>query len=339
VQTTRAPLRGIAVRGDVQLVLIDTPGVFAPRRRLDRAMVRAAWGALEGADAVIHIVDASAPDRAPSGAHVSAGAEEKARPRSAQARIGHQRSKSGKPDFGAAQARIGHQRSKSGKPDFGAAQARISHQRPKSGKPDLEARGPDVVRIVDTLKKTNRSAILALNKVDAMPRDALLGVAKELNETGVYSDVFMISALTGDGVEDLVKKLIDLSPPGPWLFPEDQVVDAPARVMAAEITREKLMLRLHQELPYQATVETESWQERKDGSVRIDQIIYVARESQRKIAIGEKAQTVKAIGEAARKDLERILDRRVHLFLHVKVRENWADERARYAALGLEWEA
>jgi GTP-binding protein Era len=262
-------------------------------------MVRAAWGALEGADAVVHIVDASSY-RAPPGAQRRPEAEE-AHPRSAQTRIGLSKS--------------------------------------KSGKPDLEARGPDALRIVSTLKKMNRSAILALNKIDAMPREALLSVAQELNETGVYSDVFMISALTGDGVEDLMNKLVDLAPPGPWLFPEDQIVDAPARVMAAEITREKLMMRLHQELPYQATVETESWQERKDGSVRIDQIIYVARESQRKIAIGEKGQAVKAIGEAARKDLERILDRRVHLFLHVKVRENWADERARYAALGLEWEA
>jgi GTP-binding protein Era len=167
----------------------------------------------------------------------------------------------------------------------------------------------------------------------------LLEIADSLNAEGIYTDTFMISALTGDGVQDLMQKLLAVAPEGPWLFPEDQIADAPARVMAAEITREKLMLRLHQELPYQATVETEAWEERKDGSVKIEQIIYVARESQRKIAIGEKGQTVKAIGEAARKELEKGLGRRVHLFLHVKVRENWAEERARYAALGLDWDA
>jgi GTP-binding protein Era len=263
VQTTRTPLRGIAMRGETQLVLIDTPGVFEPSRRLERAMVRAAWGALEGADAVVHVVDAFSLARAPA--------------------------------------------------DTGA--------------------------IASSLKKLNRTAILALNKIDAMPRPALLEIAQSLNMEGNYTDTFMISALAGDGVEDLMQKLIALAPEGPWLFPEDQVADAPARIMAAEITREKLMLRLHQELPYQATVETEAWEERKDGSVKIEQIIYVARESQRKIAIGEKGQAVKAIGESARKDLEKSLGRRVHLFLHVKVRENWAEERARYAALGLDWNA
>jgi GTP-binding protein Era len=279
VQTTRTPLRGIAVRGETQLVLIDTPGVFEPSRRLERAMVRAAWGALEGADAIVHIVDASAMAR-----HAAKSDE-----------------------------------------------ARHSKADPNAETP--------VARLISSLRKSNRTAILALNKIDAMPREALLEIADSLNAEGIYTDTFMISALTGDGVQDLMQKLLAVAPEGPWLFPEDQIADAPARVMAAEITREKLMLRLHQELPYQATVETDAWEERKDGSVKIEQIIYVARESQRKIAIGEKGQTVKAIGEAARKELEKGLGRRVHLFLHVKVRENWAEERARYAALGLDWDA
>ncbi|NWG53709.1 MAG: GTPase Era [Hydrogenophilaceae bacterium] len=275
VQTTRAPLRGVAMRGDVQLVLIDTPGVFAPKRRLDRAMVRAAWGALDGADAIAHVVDAAAAARVASGEGTGADAK---------------------------------------------AQA-------------------DAETIRTTLKKAGKTAILVLNKVDAMPRAALLGLAQKLSAEGVYDDVFMISALTGDGVEDLATRLAALAPEGPWLFPEDQIADAPARVLAAETTREKLMLRLHDELPYETTVETETWEERKDGSVRIEQTIYVARESQRKIAIGEKGQTVKAIGEAARKELEATLGRRVHLFLHVKLRENWSEERARYRALGLDYDA
>jgi GTP-binding protein Era len=280
VQTTRTPLRGIAVRGETQLVLIDTPGVFEPRRRLERAMVRAAWGALEGADAVVHIVDAS-----------------------------------------------------------GTARLQPRHSTALGEEAGPEGPRSKALSIISSLKKLNRTAILALNKIDAMPRSALLEIAQSLNAEGIYTDTFMISALTGDGVEDLMQKLIEIAPEGPWLFPDDQIADAPARIMAAEVTREKLMLRLHQELPYQATVETEAWEERKDGSVRIEQVIYVARESQRKIAIGEKGQAVKAIGEAARKELEKSLGRRVHLFLHVKVRENWAEERGRYASLGLDWDA
>ncbi|MGE0045464.1 MAG: GTPase Era [Hyphomonadaceae bacterium] len=273
VQTTRAPLRGIAVRGETQLVLIDTPGVFAPKRRLDRAMVRSAWAALDGADAIVHLVDA---------ASYSKTLEAKAP----------------------------------------AADVRVRE---------------DVERIAAKLRDLGKKAILALNKVDAMPREALLAVTQDLAEG--YGDVFMISALKSDGVEDLAAHLVKLAPEGPWLFPEDQIADAPARVLASEVTREKLMLRLHEELPYETTVETEAWEERKDGSVKIDQTIFVARESQRKIAIGEKGQTVKAIGEAARKELEANLGRRVHLFLHVKVRENWSEERARYAALGLDFDA
>jgi GTP-binding protein Era len=271
VQTTRALLRGVAMRGDVQLVLIDTPGVFAPRRRLDRAMVSAAWSALEGADAIIHVVDASA--------HLNTDERRDARA--------------------------------------------------------VE----DSTQIAADLKKMNRPSILAINKIDGVPRLSLLELTRSLTESGLYTDVFMISALKGDGVEDLASTLVSRAPYGPLLFPADQTMDAPARVLAAEITREKAMLRLHDELPYEMTVETESWEERPDGSVKIDQTVFVARESQRKIAIGAKGQTVKTIGELARKELEAAFDRRVHLFLHVKVRENWTEERALYQRLGLDWNA
>ncbi|MET0183353.1 MAG: GTPase Era [Caulobacterales bacterium] len=271
VQTTRFPLRGVALRGEAQLILVDTPGVFQPKRRLDRAMVRAAFGALEDADLVVHVVDA-------------------------------------------------------------AAQAR--EQQSAADKHSVE----DAQRIVDHLKQANVRAILALNKVDSMPREALLAATKTLFEEGVYSDVFMISAAKGDGVGDLADALASRAPEGPWLFPEDQAADAPARVRAAEITREKLMLRLHDELPYEATVETEAWEQKKDGSVRIEQTIYVTRESQRKIAIGEGGQTVKAIGQAARKEIGDMIGAPAHLFLHVKVRENWSDERARFDALGLDFD-
>jgi GTP-binding protein Era len=197
----------------------------------------------------------------------------------------------------------------------------------------------DAATIAATLKKREQPSILALNKVDSIDRPKLLEVTTTLVEQGLYTDVFMISAKKGDGVEDLTKALTDRAPVGPWLFPEDQTMDAPARVLAAEITREKAFLRLHEELPYELTVETESWEERKDGSVKIDQTLFVARDSQRKIAIGAKGQNVKIIGELARKDMEEAFDRRVHLFLHVKVRENWTEERALYQRLGLDYEA
>jgi len=268
VQTTRFPLRGVALVGEAQLVLIDTPGVFAPRRRLDRAMVRSAWMALDGADAIVHLVDAAAYVRRESG---------------------------------------------------------DAHE--------------DVARITETLLQNGKQAILALNKIDAMAREDLLAATKRLVDAGAYNAVFMISALSGDGVDDLANHLAGLAPKGPWLFPEDQLADAPSRLMAAEITREKLMLRLHDEVPYEATVETESWRERKDGSARIEQTIYVARDSQRKIAIGENGQTVKAIGQAARKEMEALFERPIHLFLHVKVKENWSEERARYSAIGLDWDS
>ncbi len=260
------------MRGQTQLVLIDTPGVFAPKRRLDRAMVRAAWGALEDADTVVHVVDAASFARTQPSAADKHSTE-------------------------------------------------------------------DALRIVERLKQANVKALLALNKIDAMARDALLGVTKTLFDTGVYADVFMISAEKGDGVEDLAKALIARAPEGPWLFPEDQAADAPARVRAAEITREQMMLRLHDEVPYETTVETESWTQKKDGSVRIEQTIYVARESQRKIAIGENGQTVKAIGQGARAEIAKMLGAPAHLFLHVKVRENWSEERARFEAIGLDWES
>lgn len=272
VQTTRTLVRGIAMRNEVQLVLIDTPGVFAPRRRLDRAMVAAAWSALEGADAVVHVVDAA--------------------------------------------AHIGSERA--------AADARSVE---------------DAAAITAKLKQMEIASILALNKVDVVPRPELLALTTKLVDEGLYTDVFMISAKRKDGVEDLAKVLVERAPEGPWLFPEDQTMDAPARVLAAEITREKAFLRLHEELPYELNVETDSWEERKDGSVKIDQTIYVAREGQRKIAIGAKGATIKTIGELARKELEEAFDRRVHLFLHVKVAENWTEERALYQRLGLDYEA
>jgi GTP-binding protein Era len=272
VQTTRALVRGIAMHDEVQLILIDTPGVFAPKRRLDRAMVAAAWSALEGADAIVHVVDAAA--------HVA--------------------------------------------------------DAPK---------GQDALAVADSaaisakLKQMELASILVLNKVDTVPRPALLALTTKLVEEGLYTDVFMISAKKGDGVEDITRVLTERAPEGPWLFPEDQTMDAPARVLAAEITREKAMLRLHDELPYDMIVETETWEERKDGSAKIDQTIFVARESQRKIAIGAGGQTIKIIGEAARKEMEAAFDRRIHLFLHVKLREGWSEERALYQRLGLDYEA
>jgi len=272
VQTTRALVRGIAMHDQTQIILIDTPGVFAPKRRFDRAMVAAAWSALEGADAIIHVVDAEAH----------------------------------------------------------AADART---------------GADAHSVADThsiaakLKQMEIASILVLNKVDTVARPALLAMTTKLVEEGLYTDVFMISARKGDGVQDVMRVLVERAPEGPWLFPEDQTMDAPARVLAAEITREKAMLRLHDELPYDLVVETETWEERKDGSAKIDQTIFVARESQLKIAIGAKGQTIKTIGELARKEMEAAFDRRIHLFLHVKLRENWSEERALYQRLGLDYEA
>ena len=275
VQTTRFPVRGVALAGETQIVLVDTPGIFQPRRRLDRAMVRAAWGGAEDADAVVDLVDAPAEIAA-------AGPEGRAADRRSAA---------------------------------------------------------DVEAIVAGLKTAGRQVILALNKVDQLKREDLLALSQRLFDTGVYSEVFMISAVTGSGVEDLRARLAALMPEGPWLYPEDQTADLPARLLAAEITREKLYLRVHDELPYAAAVETTAFQERKDGGVRIEQTIYVERESQRPIILGKGGQTLKWIGQKAREELGVILDRPVHLFLHVAVDERWADKRAFYGDMGLDFDA
>ena len=262
VQTTRARVLGIRIEGRTQIAFMDTPGLFKPRRRLDRAMVAAAWGGAGEADRTLLLVDA---------AH---GLDE------------------------------------------------------------------DTTAIVARLKAMGRTdVILALNKVDIADKPKLLALADTLNREGVFSDVFMISAETGNGGDDLLAFLAARMPEGPWLFPEDQVSDMPERMLAAEIVREQLYRQLRQELPYQATVETESWQDRKDGSVRIEQTIYVQRESQRSIVLGKKGERIRAIGQTARQELESILERRVHLFLFVKVREGWGDDPERYRALGLDFDA
>ena len=265
VQTTRMPVRGIAIKGDAQLIFVDTPGIFAPRRRLDRAMVKAAWGA---ADADIVLVTVDSPE-------------------------------------------LASQRN-------GLA-------------------GQDTDRIIDGLKAAGRRAVLVLNKVDAVKREALLPLAQSLNGAGIFDRVFMISALSGNGVDDVMTYCATIVPEGPWLYPADQAADIPSRLLAAEITREKLYLRLHDELPYASAVMTESWREQKDGSVRIDQTIFVEREGQKRIVIGKGGKTIKAIGEAARAELEQMFGRRVHLFLHSKVAESWGESRIHYQEWGLEF--
>ena len=272
VQTTRFPVRGVAMEGASQVVLVDTPGVFRPRRRLDRAMVRAAWAGAEDADAVVHLTDAEA--------------ELAADPAPAQ----------------------------------------------KLARQDAET-------IVEGLRGAKRKAILAINKIDTVRRDTLLALSGRLFETGVYDEVFLISAKTGSGVDDLKRRLAALMPEGPWLYPADQTADLPVRLLAAEITREKIYLRVHEELPYAAAVETTAFQEAKGGAARIEQTIYVERESQRPIILGKNGQTLKWIGQHAREELIQILDRPVHLFLHVKVQENWAEDRAFYREGGLEFDA
>jgi len=274
VQTTRFPVRGVAIAGDTQIVLVDTPGIFSPRRRLDRAMVRAAWAGSEDAEATVHLVDV--------------------------------------------QAELSSREDKATPGEYRSVQ--------------------DVQTIIEGLKAANRKVILALNKIDGVKRDTLLLVAKEFFDTGVYSDVFMISASTGAGVEDLTAKLVSMMPEGHWLYPEDQTADLPARLLASEITREKVYLRVHEELPYAAMVETTAFEERKDGSVRIEQTILVEREGQRIIVIGKGGQTLKWIGQASREELCDILDRKVHLFLHVKVKENWAEERGLFSDIGLDFD-
>jgi GTP-binding protein Era len=274
-QTTRFPVRGVAIEGESQIVLVDTPGVFAPRRRLDRAMVRAAWAGARDADVVVHLVDAEA--------ELEAAGE---------------------------------------KP--GAA-ARLA--------------AADTDRIVEGLKVAGRPATLALNKIDLVAREKLLGLTQRLYESGLYSDVFMISALDGSGVDDLKRRLAELVPEGPWLYPADQAADIPVRLLAAEITREKLYLRVHEELPYAASVETTRFEERPDGSARIEQTILVERDSQRPILIGKGGRTLKWIGAAARAEIGEALDRTVHLFLIVKVNPRWSEDRSAYRAVGLDFDA
>ncbi|WP_395670360.1 GTPase Era [Phenylobacterium sp.] len=275
VQTTRFPVRGVAMAGQTQIVLVDTPGIFQPRRRLDRAMVRAAWGGTEDADAVVHLVDAAS--------ELAAATPE--------------------------------------------------------GKPADRRAAQDVESIVEGLKAAGRKVILALNKIDEVKRESLLALSQKLFETGVYEEVFMISAANGSGVEDLRERIAALMPEGPWLYPEDQTADLPARLLAAEITREKVYLRVHEELPYSAAVETTKFEERKDGSARIEQTIYVERESQRPIILGKGGQTLKWIGQKSREELNVIFDRPVHLFLHVQVDERWADKREFYGDIGLDYDA
>ena len=274
VQTTRFPVRGVALAGEAQIVLVDTPGIFQPRRRLDRAMVRAAWGGAEEADVIVHLVDAAAEIAA--GEPGAKGADRKA--------------------------------------------------------------AEDVASIVEGLKASGKTAILALNKIDGVKREKLLDLSKTLFETGVYSDVFMISAKTGSGVDDLKAALGARVPENPWFYPEDQTADLPARLMAAEITREKLYLRLHEELPYAAMVETTKFEERQDGSIRIEQTIFVQRESQRPIVLGAGGQTLKWIGQKSREELTELFGHTVHLFLHVAVDETWADKKEFYGHLGLDYD-
>ena len=260
VQTTRARIRGICMEGAAQLVFVDTPGLFKPRRRLDRAMVAAAWGGAMDADIVVLLVEA--------------------------------------------------------------------HRSISSG----------VQSIIDQLKELEgRRVILAINKIDRVKSDALLALTQQLNAAFAFEKTFMISAERGHGVADLRAWLGQELPEGPWLYPEDQIADLPLRMIAAEMTREKLTLRLHQELPYQLTVETESWEERPDGSARVDQVIYVVRDGHKGILLGNKGETIKAVSKAAREELEGFLERRVHLFCKVKVRQKWLEDAARYSEMGLDF--
>lgn len=265
VQTTRTLVRGIATYGDAQVVFVDTPGIFAPRKRLERAMVAAAWSGAADAELVLLVVDAL-----------------------------------------------------------------------KAGRPGGD---PDTDRIVAELKSSDRKVFLALNKIDEADKGKLLEIAARLNATGVFNEIFMVSALTGDGLDRVRDRLAALMPEGPWLFPDDEVTDMPSRLLAAEVTREKLFLNLKQELPYSCAVETERLEEKPDGSVRIEQVVYVVRESHRPIVLGQGGRRIKTIGASSRAELEKIFDRRIHLFLHVKVNERWNEDRALYAAWGLDFNA
>ncbi len=261
VQTTRSRVLGICIEDNAQVIFIDTPGIFSPRRRLDRAMVAAAWSGAGDADEILFLVDAS---------------------------------------------------------------RRIC---------------PDTSEILDKLKNTDRQVYLAINKVDLVKKEELLSLIDELTRRATFTEIFMVSAETGDGADELLRVLSKKLPDGPWLFPEDQISDMPQRLLAAEITREKIFLQLRQELPYAATVETEKWEVRDDGSVKIDQTIFVERPTQKAIVLGKGGARIKALGEASRRELEKMLDTRIHLFLFVKVREKWGDDPERYRDWGLDFNA
>ena len=261
VQTTRARIRGVAMEGEAQIVFVDTPGLFRPRRRLDRAMVAAAWGGASDADVIVLLIEA--------------------------------------------------------------------HRGVTEGVEEILERLKDVA--------DGRKIALAINKIDRVEAPVLLGLTEDLNERFDFAETFMISAEKGHGVQDLRTWLAAEMPEGPLLYPEDQIADLPMRMIAAEMTREKLTLRLHQELPYQLTVETENWENRKDGSVRVDQLIYVARAGHKGIILGKRGETIKAISQASRAELEEFLGQKVHLFLQVKVREKWLEEAERYSEMGLDF--
>jgi GTP-binding protein Era len=260
VQTTRSRTLGLAIEGASQIIFVDTPGIFTPKKRLERSMVKAAWAGAHDADVVVLLVD------------VERGIDR------------------------------------------------------------------DTRQIIDGLKAAGRHAVLALNKIDLVKRDSLLALAETLAKEGIFDPVFMISGLSGSGVSDLMDYLARSLPEGPWLYPEDEISDMPERLLASEVTREQVFLQLHDELPYASTVETEAWEEFKDGSVKISATIYVQRDSQKAIVLGEGGKQIKRIGARARAELEKLMDRRVHLFLFVKVRENWTEDRERYDAMRLDFE-
>jgi GTPase len=265
VQTTRMRIRGVAMHGSSQVVLVDTPGIFQPRRRLDRAMVKAAWMGADEADLVCLLVDAEEQLGSPNG---------------------------------------------------------------------LSAQDTD--RILRRLNDAKRSSILIINKIDTMPRDRLLPLIEQLRERATFDQTFLVSASQGKGTADVLRYLAQHVPEGPWAYPADQAADMPMRLLAAEMTRERIYDRLHQELPYATTVITEQWEAKPDGSARLEQTIFVERESQRAIVLGKGGATIKLLGETARKEMEAQFGHKVHLFLHVKVRENWADDPMHYREMGLD---
>ena len=277
IQTTRFQVRGIAMHDKAQIVLVDTPGIFEPKQRLDRSMVHAAWSGVADADVIVHVVDA------PSYSHVHRCED-------------------------------------------------------PTGQDKKSAHDTD--RVVEGLAKRSgkRPVYLALNKIDEMEKENLLELIKLFEKTQAYTDILLISALKGNGVPEMAVRLAEAMPIGPYLYPIDQAADIPSRLMAAEITREKLFLRLHNELPYASHVETESWKRTKAGDIRIEQIIYVRRKSQKPIVLGKNGQTIKQIGQMARHDMTEVFGKKVHLFLFVKVRENWSEDRSKYLESGLEFD-